>query len=324
MDTLKFKGVQYRIKEISSKSEFDRIYEKLLKKANKGGSITGDLAVAYRISGRDIYLIRYDESRHALIPVRVAQERVDGKLMRNRYDDKQRQIQTGIGQELARQSEEAGKLRSEQDKRRERDAKIAEQKRKQQQEKLLVHGGNFREQLLYLPAVGKELLQDFAKYDVHFRENRDYQLKVRKHVEAVEDQGDKLKTEFSEIERDPEHYRKTVQHLIPEDIQSNIKDNGFLQMLEYWTFITAYLVEVEKEWISMYQYDVERSDLPFSVNEKMENALKIIENSRYFCNALEKLLFPEKLGAEREKGIYYDTKKVSWKVVAIFNHLQAD
>lgn len=321
MDTLNFKGYQYNIKEISSKAEFDRIYDKLLGKANKGGSITADLEYAYRIAGREVYLIRYDEQRRALIPVRVARERVDGKLMRNRYDSKHRAIQQGIGQELSRQGEQAGQLRDEQQRRMQREAEIAEKKRQQEKQKLFVHGGNCREQIIYLAVAGKELQADLQKYDLKYRENRDYQLTVRKHLDHLEDAADKLKKELDEVDRDPTHFLKTVQHLIPPDLQNNFMDNGFLRMLEYWTFFSAFLSDAEKEWVSLKDYALDVSDLPVNVGKRLEDVFGILANAKYFCNALDKLMYPEKIGAGRESGIYYDIKKVSWEVVKIFNHI---
>ena len=83
METITFKGYEYSIETIASKAVFDEIYNKLLQKANKGKSIIKDLEKAYRFDTNKVYLIRYDEQRKALIPVRIAKESVDGFLMKN-------------------------------------------------------------------------------------------------------------------------------------------------------------------------------------------------------------------------------------------------
>ena len=69
------KGVDYRVEPISSKAEFDALYRDLLRKSIQK-SILKDLEKA--IDLHPVYLVRYDQERRALVPVRIAKESVDG------------------------------------------------------------------------------------------------------------------------------------------------------------------------------------------------------------------------------------------------------
>ena len=318
MESFSFKGYTYSITNISGKSEFDAIYKKLLDKANKGRSIVKELEKAYRISPTEVYLIRFDQARHALVPVRVLKEAVDGFLMKNRYDNKDKTLQMGIGNEISRHSTDVYETVEKKHKIDEENRRKFEEKRAKEREALIVTGVNILDRLNFHSKSCDEIKAFLELHDYSFRENRDYKMKVEAGFEAIKDLHVEVDKKLNDVKRAPDTHIHRVTHLVPRDIDKDDPPEGFMALLQQFLFLSVFNGEVEKAWVTMRDYTINKEDLPVKINQIFDKIFSIIANTNDLVHSLDRILFPGKSGSVRETAMQYSLELFTKEVIDIF------
>lgn len=319
METFQFKGYTYQIHDLQSKAEFNHIYEDLLKKANKGRSIVKDLEKAYRIrQEKALYVIRYDEAKRALVPVRIAKESVDGFLMKDRYDTRDRVLQHGIGSEMSRHSREIYDTVEKKHQMWERQAAKSEEKKAEEAKQFAVDGTNFMEKMALHQQSMEQIKSFLLSADYKYKEDRDY----KQRVDAVLDKIGTLYTGFSkamgQINRDTARFLPNVQSIMPADINRSQPPPGFLRLLETYHFLKKFNEDVEREWVTLRDYGLDLHAVPYKVQELMDNMFHVIHNTKLLLVAVDKILYPEKMGAKRAADLEYGIHKFNEEVIRIF------
>ncbi len=320
METLNFKGVAYRVEPVSSKAEFDSIYRDLLRRVNSGKSILKDLEKAYRISPAEVYLVRYDQERRALVPVRIAKESVDGQLIRNRYDDKARALQRGIGQEMAKHTQdiydtvEKKKQLSEKT-----DRQIAE-RRAQEQKLVEIDGTNYYERLIWHRTALSEIQGILRQHDMKYREDRDYKGKIDMAFERIVRHIEQFEASVKDIERDNGKSVSAVRHLIPTDVSKENPPEGFVRMLQTYNAVVGLNIQLEKEWTTLGDYVLDMAGLPVKVGQIVQMVGELVNRTRLMTGAAERILFPEKYAFRRDQNAIYDFGKLTKDVITILMH----
>lgn len=322
METFIFKGYTYNVASISGKAEFDKIYQGLLGKANKGKSIIKDLDTAYRISPSEIYLIRFDQERRALVPVRVLKEAVDGFLIKNRYDDKDRRLKMGIGNEISHQSTDIYRTVEKKHKLHEEQRKKSDEKKAQEQEKYLVTGGNVVERLGQHIQFCDRLRAILETQDLAYRENRDYKMKVDAAFQKIKDLTVEVQTHLTDVDRNPRAHEHRVTHLVPEDIDRENPPAGFLALLQQYLFLSVFNMEIEKGWITLRDYTLKLADLPVTVSQTIETIFLVMHNTGRLVISMERILFPAKFGSNREVAVQYQLRLFSQAIIDIFTETE--
>ncbi|HOG65800.1 MAG TPA: hypothetical protein PLD82_10230 [Spirochaetota bacterium] len=320
METLNFKGVDYRVEPISSKAEFDALYRDLLRKVNSGKSILKDLEKAYRISPSEVYLVRYDQERRALVPVRIAKESVDGLLIRNRYDDKAKTLQRGIGQEMAKHTQDIYDAVEKKKQLNEKNEKQIAERRAQEQKLVEIDGVNFQERLVWHRTVIGEIQGILRQHDMKYREDRDYKGKIDMAFEKIIRQVEQFEAGMKDIERDNGKSVSAVRHLLPADISKDNPPEGYVRMLQTYLSVAALNVQLEKEWTTLGEYVLDMAGLPVKVAQLVQMVGELINRTRLLTGAAERILFPEKYSFRRDSNAVYDFSKLSKDVVAILMH----
>lgn len=320
METITFKGVAYNVDALSSKAEFDRIYQELLRRVNNGKSILKDLAKAYRISPNEVYLIRYDQERRALVPVRIAKESVDGLLIKNRYDGKERQLQRGIGLEMSRQTQEHYDAVDRKRQLEEKTSRQIAEKNEQENKLIEIDGTNFAERLRWHHSALADLKEMLRQQDAKYREDRDYKGKVDMAFDRVNRLVETFETSLKDVERDNGVSTSTVRQLMPSDINKDAPPDGYVRMLQTHLAVLTLNNQLEKEWMTLGEYVIDFSGLPVKVGQLVDRIIGLIERTRLLTAAAERILFPEKFGFRRNLNMVYDFSKISSEVIGILLH----
>ena len=320
METLTFKGVNYGVEPISSKAEFDRIYQELLRRVNSGKSILKDLEKAYRISANEVYLIRYEQERRALVPVRIAKESVDGLLIKNRYDDKERKLQQGIGQEMAKHTQEHYEAVDRKRQMEDRTSRQLAEKREMENRQFEIDGTNFAERLVWHHNAIAELREMMRQDDPKYREDRDYKGKVDMAFDRINRAVEAFETALKDIERDNGAMTSTVRQVLPNDISKDSPPEGFVRMLQTYLAIIALNGQLEKEWMTLGDYVIDFEGLPVKAGQFVGRIIGMIERTKMLTAAAERILFPENFGYRRHQEFVYDFTKMTSAVVGILLH----
>ncbi len=312
MKTFNFKGYVYNLETLPSKEKFDEVYHGLLRKANNGGSIVKDLEKAYQVGSGSVYIIRYDKVKRALIPVRIARESVDGSLIRKRYDARDDQLKAGIGAEFSRMvKEEYNSLHAAKASRNKHDSHDSEL------EKVVVNGTNYFENVRFHFNICQDAMKIFEKSDINYRNDREYKMKVDKHLHDVVRLYDDFDMNITLSLRDPGANIHAVRQIIPDDIDQGAPPSDLLKLLEIYYFLTVFNDNVEKEWISMRDYTIKLDNLPVRLGLHLEKAFKIIEETKRLLISLEKIINPANHGQKRAENISYDILKFNEVLIDI-------
>jgi len=312
MRTFTFKGYVYNLESLPSKEKFDEIYNRLLRKANSGGSIVKDLEKAYEIGSNFVFIIRYDKAKRALVPVRIVKENADGSLIKNRYDKRDAQFKTGIGAELSRKvKSEYHSLKAS------KHAHGTSEPHDSELEKVEVNGSNYIDNVRFHYNVCQDAKKIFEKSDMNYREDRDYKMKVDKHLHDIVRLYDDFDMNITLSLRDPGANIHAVRQIIPDDIDPGAPPNDLLKLLEIYYFLLVFNNAVEKEWITMRDYTIKLDELPVRLTLHIEKAFKIIEETKRLLMSLEKIIYPGKHGQKRAENISYEVTKFNEVLIDI-------
>ena len=317
METFKFKGYDYTIVNVGSKSKFNEIYEKLLTRYNKKKSIVKDLENAYRVSPTELYLIRFDEKRHSIIPVRISKESVDGHLMKDRYDERDRKIQAGIGAEMSRHSNEIYEAVEKKHKMMDTQKEISERQR--QAEQIVLDGGNFRRIIEIHYKTAKKIPDILLTSDYRFSEDRDYKSRIELQIERIIEKYDLLTKRMDEIDRDPNMNLNIVKNLFPKDINTTDSPDGFVVLLETYCFLGLFNNDIVKDWTTLRDYTIDSKTASVNVKLKIEKVFLVMQKTTEFLHAMESILYPDKIGAARNTHVVYDVKLFTEDVIKILS-----
>jgi len=318
MESFTFKGYTYSISNISGKAEFDLIYNKLLQKVNQGRSIVKELEKAYRVSPEEIYLIRFDESRRALVPVRVLKEAVDGFLIKSRFDKKDETAQLGISNEISKYSDEIHDVVKKKYALYTENEKKLEEKREEERAAFIVTGDNLLERLAFHPASCDTIRGLLELYDFQYRENRDYKMRVEAGFETIKKLYIDIEKKMNDVMRSEKIHIHRIKHLVPGDIDKDDPPQGFMGLLQQFLFLSVFNTEIEKIWVTMRDYTIKSEDLPVKIMQVIDNVFTIVRNTADLVLSLEKILFPAKSGAVRNAAMQYRLRLFSREVIDIF------
>jgi len=320
METITFKGYEYTVESIPNKAAFDGIYNKLLQKANKGKSIVKDLEKAYRFGSNEVYLIRYDEQRRALVPVRIAKESVDGFLMKNRFGGKDKVLQRGIGSEMSRHTKEVYDAVQKKRNMMEKQSDLSEEKRKKEIEALALDGKNYMIQLKTHYILCREIKSLLERHDVSFQSNRDYKARMEDLFNKINQLYETLGNNMVEVDKDEKLNIDKIRHIFPKDIKVENAPFGFIKLLQAYFFLSLFNNAVQREWITLRDYGLHKGDLPVKASDLLENGLILHKNTEALITAIDKILFPGKIGAKRDPKVQYDITLFTKEVINILSH----
>ena len=252
--------------------------------------------------------------------MRIAKESVDGLLIRNRYDDKAKTLQRGIGQEMAKHTQEIYDVVEKKKQLSEKtDKQIAE--RRAQEEKLVeIDRQNFMSAWFGTGMYLNEIQGILKQHDYEYREDRDYKARS---IWPLKGSCARLNS-FKPLSRilngitgrvfqrfDIFFRRISAKRIHRKDT------SGCCRHIRLYAALN---IQLEKNGQRSGEYVLDMAGLPVKVAQLVQMVGELMNRTRLLTGAAERILFPEKYSFRRDSNAVYDFTKLTSDVISILMH----